>query len=683
MFPSLSDRKFSVFALVAIAVSVFALYAPSLDNDFTHDDEGQIIANPYVKSLEYLPKAFSSCIWKSYAGGCEGITNYYRPFHNISYILTYAISQSPLFFHLINLVYYILLSFALFSIALKIFKSQFAAIISAAIFVFHPIHTEAAMWIASVPELLYGLFTMLAFWIYLSDYKHKQWATPIVFFAALLSKEPAIFIPAIFLMYDLLFKNVKINLAYFWGYWRYAIFFAGYFLMRALAIGGIGKRADFYDFSFAERIASSIFVFGEYIKKTLWPSELNPFIPFEPISSVSNSQFLANLLIVSAFCALVVWAFIKKRKVLLFGLSIYFIFLSPVIIFINSIAENVVAERYLLAPSLGVALIFGYYANILRKHRIKLIRSAVFFAPAILIGLAMPHIYAQNDVWKSSKALYEYSYALNKSNGDVIDVTSVYDLAVLYEGEGRTEEAKRLYEEVINSGEKKKRIPSMAKAYNNLGKIYFSEGNNERAISFFEKSIEVKPRNVSAYSNIGVTYASLGMRVRAAESFVKAMEIDPNFEGTLNNVRVLFQDMGKLASYNKDGSGGELYEFVRALLKSPVWVNWKYDGKELEALKLVSSSRKENGNVEVTISVNSSYNMTLFPLIFYSLEGELYLRPKFSGSFNQEKGELVLVVPGQTVGEKRGEESLELYIVLEDFRYYKFIIADRQASGQI
>lgn len=676
---SLSKFQCNIAALAVILLIAFGLYGPSLANGFVHDDEGQVVQNPYIKSFAHAPKAFTSCIWEAYADGCEGRTNYYRPLHTLSYIFTYAINSSPAFFHFINIVYYILLVWCVFLLSNTLIGG-FGAISTAALFLVYPIHTESVIWIASVPELLYSLFVVLAFWIYLSGFKYKEWWVGGAFFLGLLAKEPAIFIPIVLMAYDCVrrpYNSFQNPLSFLKRegakYWRFIVCFGVYFLARTVAIGGIGERPDFYDFSALQRIYSSIFVFGEYIKKTIWPMELNPFIPFEPISSAGDARFLINFAITLLFAGLFIFAVIKKEKILILGMAIFFLFLSPVIIFVNSVAENVIAERYLLLPSLGAVLIAGYYITHLFEKRSATMRwivPAIFFA--VFSGFSIPKIYAQHSVWKSSKSLYEYSYNLNARQGDVIDVTSSYDLAIVYEGEGRINEAKVLYEKVMNSGEGKKKIPSVAKAYNNLGKIYLGEKDYGKAISLFGESIAINPKHAGAYSNMGVAYASYGQLVSAAESFIKSLQIDPKFEGSLKNIRALFSNTGKLEGYNADGSYGALHSFVSELIKNQVWLDWQYNKiEEKDALYVVSSSRSEDGALNARIKINSSYNMTLFPMIFYAANGELYFRPKLSGEFDQEKGELSLHIPAHTK-KRTSDMNLELYIVLEDFKYYKF-----------
>src|SRR3989344_9685229 len=235
----LSHRSFGIIIFVLIVISIFLLYGPSLKNGFAWDDERQIVHNPYIKSLIYLPKAFTSCIWEASLPDCKNYTGYYRPTQTLSYLFTYATSSKTGFFHLVNLIYYIVLNCFIFLFLKNVFRDRLAVILSLLIFLFLPVHSETVFWIAGVPELLSVIFIVAAFWVYLSGRKDKYrgWLMAVLFFAALISKEPAVFLPFILLVYDRFFKNIPIDKEYFKRWWRYGAVFVLYLIMRISAIG--------------------------------------------------------------------------------------------------------------------------------------------------------------------------------------------------------------------------------------------------------------------------------------------------------------------------------------------------------------------------------------------------------------------------------------------------------------
>jgi tetratricopeptide (TPR) repeat protein len=75
--------------------------------------------------------------------------------------------------------------------------------------------------------------------------------------------------------------------------------------------------------------------------------------------------------------------------------------------------------------------------------------------------------------------------------------------------------------------------PSIDMAYNNRGRAYVSKGQYDQAISDFSKAIEINPRISVAYSNRGLAYYHKGEHDKAWEDVQKAQslgyQVDPEF----------------------------------------------------------------------------------------------------------------------------------------------------------
>ena len=69
--------------------------------------------------------------------------------------------------------------------------------------------------------------------------------------------------------------------------------------------------------------------------------------------------------------------------------------------------------------------------------------------------------------------------------------------------------------------------PNSPTAYFNLAVIYESEGNFEKAVEYYKKTIEHHPAHAGAHNNLGTLYARTGRMALAAEHWKKAVEIDP------------------------------------------------------------------------------------------------------------------------------------------------------------
>ena len=82
-------------------------------------------------------------------------------------------------------------------------------------------------------------------------------------------------------------------------------------------------------------------------------------------------------------------------------------------------------------------------------------------------------------------------------------------------------------------------------AYSNLGKIFQSLGELQKAEIYTRKAIEINPNFAMAYSNLGNIFQSRG-ELQKAEIFTrKAIEIDPNFAMAYFNLGNIRKDLGK------------------------------------------------------------------------------------------------------------------------------------------
>src|SRR5262245_28453462 len=95
--------------LLPIVLS-FVVYSNVLRGDFIWDDHIQVVRNTTIRSLDNIPRAFTSSLW-SYVYSNESADHdanfdrYYRPVQTVLYILGYRLGGlSPFAYHVINVV---------------------------------------------------------------------------------------------------------------------------------------------------------------------------------------------------------------------------------------------------------------------------------------------------------------------------------------------------------------------------------------------------------------------------------------------------------------------------------------------------------------------------------------------------------------------------------------------------
>jgi cytochrome c-type biogenesis protein CcmH/NrfG len=89
--------------------------------------------------------------------------------------------------------------------------------------------------------------------------------------------------------------------------------------------------------------------------------------------------------------------------------------------------------------------------------------------------------------------------------------------------------------------------PDDVAAWIDLGNLYFDTGNYEKAITAYNKALELNPDNADVMNDLGVMYRRNGQPKKAIEAFDKAIKIDPGHETVrFNKGIVLMHDLNDL-----------------------------------------------------------------------------------------------------------------------------------------
>ena len=229
-----ATRWLPVALLVFVCIVV---YLNSLSNGFVFDDYAVIIENKYLKLPGINFASFFNHSYFNIAGGEAS----YRPLATLSYYLIYAIAGlNPFFYHLLSVILHIINVVLVYLLFNLILKHRFTALIAGLLFACHPALTEAVDCISYNEDLLAAVFFLLAFLFYLKSSTHNLRSSSInyglslfFFLLGLLSKEMAITLPAIILLYDvslkngvdkksfslqLILKNIKVRGLFYGGY---------------------------------------------------------------------------------------------------------------------------------------------------------------------------------------------------------------------------------------------------------------------------------------------------------------------------------------------------------------------------------------------------------------------------------------------------------------------------------
>ena len=624
------NTKKEYLFLAIFAFFVVLLYGNTLRNGFVHDDIAVIVENPFVHSLNYLPKVITGCIWEYSFKGCEG-TTYYRPIQTLSYLLSWQITQSPWFFHLLNILYFLAAVFLVFILSKLLTKNFLISFLAALIFLFHPVNSEVVNWISGVPELTYTVFILLST-IFFIKYRQESKIQKLVlaaifYFLGMISKEPAALLPIIFVFLDIFFFNISIKeflkTKQIKTYIILVIPAITYLVMRKLVLGRIGEVGAYYygDFSLPERIYTFFVLLSGYLFKLIKPFPLIFSHTFIKKADFSSFVFIGSLIAVLIYLSVFIISLIKKKIHLAFAFLWIFVFIFPVLIFLNSQAENIFSERYIFASNIGFSLILAnlFYWFWKKTRTMRIITLSSFVLMMIFFASL---VFARSFDFKDNKTLYSATLRDNP-RAYAIRYFFAVDLGMKDKNWDAAES------NFLTIAEQNPKWADINRVYSNLGDIYRIKGNLDKALEYYKKSIE-SPRGINPYTfnNIGAIYVEKKENLRALINFCLALKIDPGSQKPMENFSKISSIID--SEYENNLSG---------LWKNVVDSGF-YEIKNEDVIKYLGRDC-ENDQCSFEFLLVGNVNETILPFLILGASKNSYFKPE--PSFDQNTRKIVLV----------------------------------------
>ncbi|GEM_PF-2049250 len=108
--------------------------------------------------------------------------------------------------------------------------------------------------------------------------------------------------------------------------------------------------------------------------------------------------------------------------------------------------------------------------------------------------------------------------------------TARFRYAVLLQNRGQTQEAIEQFEILLSRAPE----PAVAsQAHNELGVLYFQQGDQEKAFDHFQQAVELVPQYVTAQKNLAEVCLQRGQMERAVQVYKKILDLSPNDAETL------------------------------------------------------------------------------------------------------------------------------------------------------
>lgn len=502
-----------VFILI-LTLLTMAVYLNSLSNGFVLDDDDLIVHNPVIKSWKLLPLAFKTGLYEYSDVDKQDIAynKMYRPMQTITYFLDYLFwGKRPFGFRLTNIFIHILNAFLIYIIFSYLFNQQ-AAKISSLLFAIHPIQVSAVAYISGRADLLATLFMLLSIFFCL-NFNKKISILPYLLSllaatVALFCRESAIFLPLF--IWLILFISGQRQKAFLLVV-PFLLLDVLYIILRFIIFGYHGLASHPVFISLPIRAANFLDILVRYILILLAPKDLQIVRTTELIYKIWELKLLI------AIVSILLWVYflfrlIKKRPAL-FGLGWFLAGLVAVFFALDSYPfsmQVMMAESWLYISSAGFFLCIALVIN-----RFKKLGKPVF----ALIAICYSTITVMNNYhWKDNIVVYTNI------------MKHLPERNPLHKNLARKYLEARRYNEALSEI----RIfayysPESSERYLLEGEYYFSAGDIPKAIDSYNSVITISKYHSKAYYGLSLCYDRLNDQEKALDYAYKAVEINPYF----------------------------------------------------------------------------------------------------------------------------------------------------------
>lgn len=530
-------------ALAALfALGGIVLYAGSLHNPFHYDDHHGIVNNHALRDLANVPRFFDPHAGRRLFSPSEPLAVHYRPLLLTTYALNFALGgDSPVGFHLVQIALHVLGALLLLALGRRLGLSPPFAAGTALLFLASPFHAEAVNYVSARSSLLSGVLSLAALLCFVRARQGASgrlaWLAGALFLAlcALLTKEVAVTVPLMFVLYDLLYPPRRGERRGIHGYgldlglmaaglaYLVAAGHAAYF-WKVLA-GTAGPRGV------GENLWLQARVLVAFVRLNVLPVGLSIVHAFP--GGFGPAAVGSALLLAGITAAAVVLA--RRRPLFAFGWGLFLLFLLPTTLLpMNTPLQE--SRAYGASAGLflaGAALIEPFARRRLATPAGRRAGVAAFLGVVLLFAAGTV---ARNRVWASDLALW--TDAVAKAPGDF---RAHANLGAAYHARGELTTAVGEYRKAVDlfPGEAAVRA-DLGAALTALGRYDEARGELQAAMADFE-------RYAPAHFKYGVLLERTGDLDGARAAYARAVALVPSYVEARVNLGILLARRGDVA----------------------------------------------------------------------------------------------------------------------------------------
>lgn len=553
--PGPGQDSLPAWILALLLAAAFLAYLPALNGPFLFDD----------LSLEALLQ--SPPPWEVLAARIA------RSVSNLSLLAEAGLAGlTPKSFHFTNIALHLLNGLLVWRILEALLarrgplsqSGRLSAAAGAGIFLLHPLQTEAVAYISSRSEVLSAFFAYSAFLLFLRSAETtlpRSLAITALLALAALSKEPAVAMAGVFLLFDLLLQEPPGFRPLLRRWKLYVPLLAAasavgiklyLILSREGTAGATGKNKPL------DYLLTQFEVIWQYFRLLLWPAGQNLDHAWPVAKAPGDAGVWLGAAALACLLA-ALWRFRKRYPLALFGMLFLLVLLAPT----SSIVpiDDAMAERRLYLGSPGVAMIA---AEFLRRLRPSAILSGAAAVLIVLGGLT----WKRAELYTAAIPMWEDSVSSNPNNS-----RAWFHLGFAYYEQGRCADATQAYEKAAStapapdyrllvnwatalecSGRMQEAIARIREADNLehraqglaiLGRIYAKQGRLDDALEVLNDALRIDPSEENVLVFRGNVYLLRNQPAEALADYEQALRLSPSDSAAIKGRQSALRALGR------------------------------------------------------------------------------------------------------------------------------------------
>ena len=474
-----------VWMALVVAGLCAVLYGRTVDFPMTYDDNGYLKDNPFFLrsgAFSYLASFREFATWPLREGVDPDLaTNMLlRPLAYATLHWNHALDGfEPRWFRVVNILIHALNSLLLFGVLRRLGAAMFIAVVSALLFIVHPLAVESVTYIVQRFTSLGTLWVLLCLWLYFgsitAEGRSRSWrrgAAVVAALAGMLTKEDAVTVPLLAVGLDWLVLGTRLRTVL----WRalpllitlpvvpvmvmavsWAQHDGAWSLEQAVNLVNLRQRP----WSHWQYAMTQCTVMVEYLRLLVWPSGQNLCHTWPVQDSVLHGAVVRSAVVLLSVLVGSWWLWRRRWMAgqgrLVFAFVLWFFGTISVSSGLVPLPE-MMAEHRTYLPSIGILVALACLMERLRG----MIRPV---AAGLVVAMLSAATLARNEVWRTDLSLW--SDTVSKS-------------------------------------------PALHGPWQNLGSARFEAGDLAGAEEAFRRCLELEPRNVGARFNLSTVLARRG-----------------------------------------------------------------------------------------------------------------------------------------------------------------------------